>query len=93
MPQKSSLEILKYFINYQACFRIKITLIIECFVNLILGEELLQLFYDAPTAELPLSMLSSCDNGEGFTVVDLAVQSGAAKSQCKLIVLFSTMTN
>ena len=44
----------------------------------------MQLFHDAPTTELPLSMLSSSSsNGEGgLTAVDLAVKSGAAKSQC-----------
>ena len=46
-----------------------------------LGEELEQLFCDAPTAELPLSMLSDSDE-EGVTAVDLAIRSGATESKC-----------
>ena len=47
------------------------------------GEELAQLFHDAPTTELPLSMLSS--NERGLTAVELAVKIGAANSQCMYI--------
>ena len=46
-----------------------------------IGEELTQLFRDAPTTELPLSMLSS--NEGGLTAAELAVKIGAANSQCK----------
>ena len=42
----------------------------------------MQLFQDAPTTELPLSMLSISDERR-LTIVDLAVKTGAAKSQCK----------
>lgn len=47
-----------------------------------IGGELMQLFQDAPTTELPLSMLSISDERR-LTIVDLAVKTGAAKSQCK----------
>ena len=40
----------------------------------------MQLFRDAPTTELPLSMLSSSEGG--LTAVELAVKIGAANSQC-----------
>ena len=43
-------------------------------------RDLEQLFHDAPTKELPLSLL------EGLTVAKLAVESGAVKSQCKCII-------
>ena len=54
------------------------TIILLC---IIIGEELAQLFRDAPTTELPLSMLST-DEG-GLTAAQLAVEIGAANSQCK----------
>ena len=42
-------------------------------------RDLEQLFHDAPTAELPLSLLE----GRGLTLTELAVKSGAVQSQCK----------
>ena len=60
-------------------------------LNHFAGAELAQLFHDAPTTELPLSMLSSSGDGR-LTVVDLAVRSGAAKSKCKYCYLFYAMT-
>lgn len=53
------------------------------------GSELIQLFQDAPTTELPLSMLSASDKGR-LTVVDLAVKTGAAASQCRNSLLIKT---
>ena len=44
-------------------------------------KDLEQLFRDAPTKELPLSLLE----GPGLTVAKLAVDSGAVESQCKHI--------
>ena len=48
----------------------------------ILGGEVVQLFCDAPTTELPLSMLSTGE-GKRLTIVDLAVKTGAVGSHCK----------
>ena len=58
---------------------------------IIIGEELAQLFRDAPTTELPLSMLST-DEG-GLTAARLAIKIGAANSQCKHFLTSNIMIN
>ena len=51
-------------------------------IHFISAISFIQLFRDAPTTELPLSMLSN--NEGGLTATELAVKIGAANSPCKI---------
>ena len=55
------------------------------------GSELMQLFQDAPTTDLPLSMLSPSDERR-LTIVDLAVKTGVADSRCKESIIDINLT-